>query len=288
MHKVYSAPPAPALRQYVRAYAQREVACPSSGIVQPVTASLEHVLVFEFQGLTVIQYVNGEEQSANSVAVVGPHTFRRADIRFVNRVETFAVFFHPLALLRLFRLPLREFVNRSFEAQDVLGQEVVQLWEVLAAQSSFEARVRVADQYLKNRSGSPSKTCPFMCSADHLFRFQGVIPVRELAHNAGVSLRQFERRFSDLLGLTPKLFARIARFQSALDAKVLTPTRPWLEIAHALGYHDQMHMVRDFRLLGGNSPVRTFEALGDARPSALAAADLPSSSSRSLPGIEFF
>ena len=70
----------------------------------------------------------------------------------------------------------------------------------------------------------------------------------------------------------PKRFGKIARFQAALDAKIRFPRRTWLSIAHALGYHDQMHMVHDFRQFGSASPKSVFSMLGDGRPPALAAA----------------
>ena len=63
-------------------------------------------------------------------------------------------------------------------------------------------------------------------------------------------LRQFERSFERDVGVSPKSFARIARFQSALDAKLVSPQRTWLDIAHSFGYHDQMHMIHDFEALG--------------------------------------
>jgi AraC-like DNA-binding protein len=71
--------------------------------------------------------------------------------------------------------------------------------------------------------------------------------------------------------MTPKLFARIARFQTALDAKLHAPHKSWMSIAHDFGYHDQMHMIRDFEGLSGSSPGRILSELGDTRPPALAA-----------------
>jgi transcriptional regulator GlxA family with amidase domain len=92
--------------------------------------------------------------------------------------------------------------------------------------------------------------------------------VSELARQTGLGTRQFERKFLQSIGVTPKRFARVARFQSALDAKLMSPGRSWLDIAHALRYHDQMHMVHDFQSLGGNTPVQLFSEIGDARPTA--------------------
>jgi hypothetical protein len=64
-------------------------------------------------------------------------------------------------------------------------------------------------------------------------------------------------------------FARVARFQAALDAKLTTPTRTWLDIAHSFGYYNQMHMVHDFESLGRNTPTNVLTQMGDVRPVAL-------------------
>jgi transcriptional regulator GlxA family with amidase domain len=88
-------------------------------------------------------------------------------------------------------------------------------------------------------------------------------------------LRQFERDFRREVGASPKVFARIARFQAALDAKIAAPKRSWLDIAHTFGYYDQMHMIHDFATLGRNSPTRLVSQIGDSRPPALVADENP-------------
>jgi AraC-like DNA-binding protein len=50
------------------------------------------------------------------------------------------------------------------------------------------------------------------------------------------------------------LYARIIRFEAALQRRAASPCLPWTDIAHDLGYHDQMHMVHDFTRLSGDSP----------------------------------
>lgn len=100
----------------------------------------------------------------------------------------------------------------------------------------------------------------------------GVTRIADLADNVGLGLRQFERRFFEEVGSRPKLYARIARFQTALDAKVARPERAWTDIAYDLGYHDQMHMVHDFWNLSGDSPGHLISQVGDMRPPALACA----------------
>jgi AraC-like DNA-binding protein len=71
-----------------------------------------------------------------------------------------------------------------------------------------------------------------------------------------MSIRQFQREFSARFGASPKLFSRIVRFQNALDAKARL-TKSWTDVAHELGYYDQMHMVLDFKEFTGDSPTET-------------------------------
>jgi len=55
--------------------------------------------------------------------------------------------------------------------------------------------------------------------------------------------------------MRPKLYARIARFEAALDAKARVRNRSWTEVAHEFGYHDQMHLIHDFEQFSGETPT---------------------------------
>src|SRR5215831_11865265 len=104
-------------------------------------------------------------------------------------------------------------------------------------------------------------------ATNYVLRRHGALRMTELAERANLGLRQFERQFLRDVGVSPKTFARVARFQTALDAKISCPERRWVDIAHDYGYHDQMHMIHDFEKLGHNSPTQLINALGDNRPS---------------------
>ena len=78
----------------------------------------------------------------------------------------------------------------------------------------------------------------------------------DLAMHSGIGNRQFERMFVESFGMRPKLYARMVRFQSALDCKARS-TKSWTDVAHEFGYHDQMHMIHDFKELTGQTPTET-------------------------------
>jgi AraC-like DNA-binding protein len=90
----------------------------------------------------------------------------------------------------------------------------------------------------------------------------GLAGVDDLARRIGVTPRQAERLFRDRVGVSPKLFLRIVRFQRALSAArraATSATRArrrtaWAELAVSLGFYDQSHFIRDFRRFAGGAP----------------------------------
>jgi len=93
---------------------------------------------------------------------------------------------------------------------------------------------------------------------------RGRIQIPALAEQACMSERQFERRFTREIGLPPKLYARIARFECALQSKALSKTESWTEITNRLGYFDQMHLIKDFREFSGEVPTNLISQLETA------------------------
>jgi AraC-like DNA-binding protein len=135
--------------------------------------------------------------------------------------------------------------------------------------------IQVAEEYLLPFAINALPKSLVMKSAQYACLHSGAVRIEDLANSSGLSLRQYERRFTTEIGFTPKFFARITRFQMALDTKRLAPGRSWMSVAHRLGYFDQMHMIRDFQSLGGNLPGEIFEQIGDYQPWSLAAPESP-------------
>ena len=78
--------------------------------------------------------------------------------------------------------------------------------------------------------------------------------VRELAHEAGLSRRRFAQLFREQIGLTPKLYCRVQRFQNALKQIPSGASVDWAQLALAAGYCDQAHLAHEFRDFSGLSP----------------------------------
>jgi AraC-like DNA-binding protein len=87
-------------------------------------------------------------------------------------------------------------------------------------------------------------------------RHEGLVRVRDLAAGAGLGRRQLERAFRDRVGVSPKFFLRVMRFQAVLGALgTQAADRRWAELALAHGFYDQSHFVNDFRAFTGAPPA---------------------------------
>jgi AraC-like DNA-binding protein len=87
-------------------------------------------------------------------------------------------------------------------------------------------------------------------------RHHGTLSVRELARQGGISERQLEREFNDIVGLAPKIFSRILRFQRVFQA--FEQNAKWVDVALECGYYDQPHLIADFRQFAATTPT-TFD-----------------------------
>ena len=89
---------------------------------------------------------------------------------------------------------------------------------------------------------------------EQLYATRGQIRMEQLANQACLSLRQFERRFKRLTGFTAKTIARLIRFETIRHHLLTQPAARLTDLAYDAGFHDQAHWINDFKALAGCSP----------------------------------
>jgi AraC-like DNA-binding protein len=224
--------------------------------MQPVPARSPQAIEFTFGTPYQVRRLDrGSVRNAYSIAVIGAQTFRRVELVMHGSVDAFTIVFQPGGLFRLFSVPAEKLTDEDFDGEAVLGRNFGGLGRRMADASLFADRVRIADEYLSSRLPALDSLDAIAHSAAAVLANSGCVRVAELADDVGLGIRQFERRFRYEIGIPPKLYARIVRFEAALGRKAAAPALSWTDIAHALGYHDQMHMVHDFNRLSGESPT---------------------------------
>jgi AraC-like DNA-binding protein len=159
----------------------------------------------------------------------------------------------PLGARRLFGLPMHELANQVVPLDEVLPR-AGELAERLREARSWSARFALLDGFLLRRfAGSVDPPPEVEWSWARLHGSHGRAPIHELADELGWSHRRLIARFRDQIGLAPKTFARVIRFDRAVR-QLRVSTRTFAEIAFDCGYFDQAHLNRDFRELAGTTP----------------------------------
>ncbi len=210
-HTIRRLRPAPGLESFVRSYAQRDARIRDAEVVHPIHARAAALLEFNFLDRITVTYCNGRpaKQSPNTV-LVGMQTGRRGLLHIRGTVDCFVVMFQPCGLHRLFSFPMDELTDNDFEARAVLGPAIAWLEQRLADCRSFEERASVANQFLLRRALATGALDGVEVAANHILRGAGATRIPAMANRAGLGLRQFQRRFVEQVGMSPKLFARIA------------------------------------------------------------------------------
>ena len=83
----------------------------------------------------------------------------------------------------------------------------------------------------------------------------GTVAVRAVRQALGVSARQLERKFEELVGVPPRFACKVARFQQSVDLALRRPDLPLGRLAAEAGYYDQPHFTREFKALAGITPA---------------------------------
>ena len=171
--------------------------------------------------------------------------------------EGVAIELTPLGSRALLGMPARALWDTSVEAADVVGPAANELWERLHHAGDWAGRFAACDDVLGRlvaSTGAPRPAPELSGAWELLVGSGGTLGVNDLAGQVGWSRRHLAGRFASEFGLSPKLAARVVRFERA-TALLRSTGRPALaEVAAACGYYDQPHLNRDFVALAGCPP----------------------------------
>jgi AraC-like DNA-binding protein len=172
------------------------------------------------------------------------------------------VYFQPARALPFTRMPLRELTDRILSLDDLWGPTGADLPAAMDAMSEA-ARIDRLEAELVRRLGrgrEPGTRIDVPGLTAWVRRSRGRISVDRLAESAGVSRQRLSRVFHELVGVSPKLYCRLARFHSALGFAAAGERVAWAGVAAALGYADQSHMIAEFREFSSLTPQQIVSA----------------------------
>ncbi|HEX4603138.1 MAG TPA: helix-turn-helix domain-containing protein [Candidatus Angelobacter sp.] len=188
-------------------------------------------------------------------ALCGPHSSFFV-IDTAEQDSVMGIHFKPGGAFPFFKLPADELHNQHVSLDDLWGVEAGLLRERLLESPTPEVKFQVLETCLMARAFKPLERHRAVGFALGLFRNILTAPaIADVSDEIGISSRRFIQLFSSEVGLTPKLFCRVRRFQRVLQQIHQGKACDWVDIAASCGYFDQAHFIHDFKAFSGINPT---------------------------------
>jgi len=174
-----------------------------------------------------------------------------------QRPAMIGVYFRPARLSSMMHVPALDLTDRIVSLDDLWAREGTDFLSELSELDDEAARIDRFEVALLNRIGNwreAATSVDVACLASHILRLRGRVTVEVLAEAAGISRQHLTRVFRELVGVSPKLYCRLARFQAGLGYVVPGRRVEWAQAAVQLGYADQSHMIAEFREFSSATP----------------------------------
>lgn len=166
------------------------------------------------------------------------------------------VHFRPGGAFPFLGLPAGELIDTHIDLETLWGLSAVTLRERLCAARTTAERFQLLQQALLSRLCNGAENHYAVSATLEMFAKNQVRPtVRQAAKYLGLSQRRLIEVFKAEVGMTPKLFSRIQRFQQTRTFIQRHPSHNWAGLALDLGYFDQSHLIREFLEFSGLSPT---------------------------------
>ncbi|GGF20034.1 AraC family transcriptional regulator [Hymenobacter cavernae] len=252
-------PPHPALAPYVKEYLLLHFDFTGLATIPTklMPARPEHSLIFYPDEVFTKVHAERHQQFVIPHAVVQGQPLTHWQHHYPRRFKVVKVVFQLGGLYHLLGgLPLAELTDATLEAEAVLGSEISTLTQHLMNTAQYAEMINVVDTYLVQRFRRRAVRLEPIDKVSQLLQAPNQsFSLDYLAQQACLSYRQFERKFRDRTGVSPKLFARLVRFNKAQALKEKHPAHDWLTVALACGYADYQHLAKDFKQFAGVTPV---------------------------------
>jgi AraC-like DNA-binding protein len=213
-------------------------------------------LIFELDGMTRQTFVN------ETLAPKGE--FRKAWVSAAQteylsisahaNSEMFVVQFRPGGAARLLNGDISEYSNQVIDAAVLLGDDVLGLRQQLLDAADQAARFAAVTAYLTEHCRPADTIDTVVADLVQAIQENSTAKLKDLIRDAGYSQKQLIHHFKQRVGLTPKSYQRIVRFNELLPKIMAKQTVAWNTISVECDYFDQSHFIKEFRTFCGYSP----------------------------------
>lgn len=164
--------------------------------------------------------------------------------------------FHPFGAYNFFDFPLIEIENGIVDLNLICAKELRIVEDRLSCANTINKRIKIVEEFLTGRLQEKRSEDVKLIRAgiEQINKSKGQLSANELAQKLNVIPKQLERKFSSVVGKTPKQFIKIVRFNNVLNTLTKKPSISLTNLAYDYGYFDQSHLIKEFKTFSGYTP----------------------------------
>ena len=237
--------PSEGLRPFVRYYWVLESNEPFSVLTFPI--GCPQIIFHKNTPLYISELAKSQSQFTISGQVNFP-----AHIQSDGGLDMIVAVFYPHTIGMFIDTPPSAFYNMEISGYDIENRQLNEIGRIIFDSEDHDDCIDILDKYLLSKIKPILNISRIGESIKAMFQVPSM-PVSSLADIACLSKRQYERIFSETVGMNPKEYSRVVRFQKALWL-MQNGEKNYAGIAYACGFSDQSHFIRDFKAMSGYTP----------------------------------
>lgn len=180
--------------------------------------------------------------------------------------EMFIISFHKGMAYPFVEMPMDELTDLVVDGQLVMTEEILTIRDKILEVAGHSEMFLRAEAHLMEVFRSRLIRNPFITYAvSHILNNPAQTTISELTRKVGYSQKHLISMFRKHVGITPKAFLQIARFQKVITEIEARRAPDWGAVAHDCGYYDQAHFISDFKHFSGFTPRQYLETQRDFR-----------------------
>ncbi len=174
-----------------------------------------------------------------------------------GRLDRIGIQFRPGGAYPFISTPAYKLRDRFIELEAILGNSGRLLMKrIQNPGQTTKDRIQILERFLLKRFERPIHfDSAFDFAINTILAYRGQMAIETLSKGMHISNRTLDRKFKYKIGIPPKLFCRIIRFRHIFDYISKYPGTGWVSVAADCGYYDQSHLIRDFNIFSGSSPI---------------------------------
>lgn len=194
-----------------------------------------------------------------TMLVMGAHTLP-VPYQLGSPARFIYIRFHPFGFNSLLGLQGGEMIDKVVDVADLHRESYNSLLRNLMAETTEAGRINRVMEWLEQRAlkaRMPHESVLMACS--QILLTEGMTPIGELCGTYN-HYKQLQRKFDQHIGLNAKLYARMVRFEMIMETIRKQPQVDWFDLIARFNFHDQSHLIKEFRQFAGETPTSFLES----------------------------